>query len=111
MQFNSSDYKNYTDTYKPIQFSKLERICLEMFDMLNLRNGIVITGSIGCGKSTVIQMCSNVLNKIRTLETNRIIRELREKAGKEPKQVNDPVQSEDELTEARKQLQHQGCQT
>lgn len=79
--------------------------------MLNLRNGIVITGSIGCGKSTVIQMCCDVLNKIRTIETDRIIKELREKAGKEPKQVNDPEQTEDELTEARKQLQHHGCQT
>lgn len=79
--------------------------------MLNLRNGIIITGSIGSGKSTIIKTCCNVLNRIRTNETNRIIKELRERAGKEPKQVNDPEQSEDELTEARKQLYHQGCQT
>jgi len=79
-------------------------------DMLNVRQCILINGSIACGKTTVINTTCNVLNRIRDNELSKLIRDAREKAGKDQKHINDEF-NEDELTDARKYLIHHGCNT
>lgn len=59
-------------------------------DLLNIRQCVLINGAIGSGKTTLINTTCNVLNLIKDNEIGKLIREMREKAGKEPKQINDP---------------------
>lgn len=78
-----------------------------LVEMLNLRNGIVILGPRCTGKSTMLKLVSNTINKMCDEEISKYILELRAKFEDKSSLIDKPA-SKEEMSEIKRFLTMQG---
>lgn len=77
-------------------------------ELLDSKQGIIVLGSTANGKSSVVQSCSNVLNRLRDNEIEMYVNELREKNHVKPENIEDEI-TDEEILEIKRFLNCNGC--
>lgn len=77
-------------------------------EQLDSKQGIIVLGPTSSGKSTIIETCSNVLNRLRDSEIESYVSELREKNNVKPENIEDEI-TEEEILEIKRFLNCNGC--